>query len=348
MVPTIDLRVDKKVPKILIVDDEPNFLFGVSRMLSRAGFDVITANNGSTGILQAQEQQPDLILLDVNMPLMDGFQVKRELDNNSETQFIPTIFLTAQGDRNYMLIGLDLAEDYITKPFDAEILTARLWTTLRKVDLGYKLAVQDSKKAIFSMDRIQQWGQAVEVHDKGTAGHTRRVTCWFTALARSLGVTGEELDCGVKGAMLHDIGKLAVPESILNKPGPLNDGEWEIMRDHPNTAFEMLRVIEPLKSALDIPHYHHERWDGNGYPKGLGGESIPLTARIFSVVDVFDAVISKRPYRVGLEERVVLEMIKDASGTFFDPRIVDHFLANFDSIKMEVGNEYDTENLDDR
>ena len=339
--------IEQRVPKVLVVDDDPNLLFGISRMLSKAGFNVIEANNGTLGIVKAQNEQPDLILLDVNMPIMSGFQVKKSLDNNPMTRFIPTVFLTAQSDRSYMLNGLNMAEDYITKPFDADVLTARLKTILRRVAQGYKLAVQDSKKAVFSLDRIQQWGQAVEIHDNTTAGHTQRVTCWFSALARSLGVTGARLDYGIKGAMLHDIGKLAVPDYILNKPGPLTEDEWEIMREHPLTAVEMLKVIEQLKPALDIPHYHHEHWDGSGYPAGLSGEAIPLVARIFSLVDVYDAVVSKRPYRMGLDEKVVLDMIKNGSGTYFDPRIVDHFLVNFDSLKIEAADECFTENSGD-
>jgi len=338
MIPSSDVRIEEKMAKILVVDDDANSLFGVSRILSHAGFDVITANNGYMGLRKAENEQPDLILLDLNMPVMNSFQTKEMLDSTPATRYTPTIFLTAMSDRTYMLDGLTLADDYITKPFDAEVLIARLKTILRRVDMGYKLAIQDSKKAIYSTSRIQQWGQAVEIHDNCAAGHTQRVTCWFAALVQSLGAIRdpETLDFAIKGAMLHDIGKLAIPDEILNKSGPLNDDEWEIMHEHPTAAVEMLKVIEQLKPALDIPHYHHERWDGNGYPEGLSGEAIPLCARIFSVVDVYDALISVRPYKMGLEEKTALEMIQAESGKYFDPRIVEHFLSHFDSLKTTV------------
>ena len=227
-------------------------------------------------------------------------------------------------------------------------MIARLKTILRMVDMGYQLAVQDSKKPIFSYDRFQQWGQAVEVHDNGTTGHTQRVTCWFTSLARSLGISGLELEHGMKGAMLHDIGKLAIPDEILNKPGRLSVEEWITMREHPKIAVEMLKIIEQLQPVLDIPHYHHERWDGKGYPEGLSGEAIPRCSRIFSVVDVYDALISIRPYKAGLDEKTALKMIEAESGKSFDPEIVDHFLAHFASLKIEVDDVCFKENPDNR
>ena len=141
--------------------------------------------------------------------------------------------------------------------------------------------------------------------------------------------------------MLHDIGKLAIPKAILNKPGPLTPDEWVTIKAHPDLAVKMLENIEQLQSALDIPHYHHERWDGNGYPEGLKGKAIPFAARLFSVVDVYDALISKRPYKTGIDEKTTLEMIRVESGKQFDPQIVDHFLTNFFYLQQEVADEYD-------
>ncbi len=348
MNPETDLLTSRTLPKILVVDDDSNFLFGVSRMLVKAGFDVIPASDGPTGIMKAQNEQPDLILLDVNMPRMNGFQVKQALNISPLTQFIPTVFLTAMGDRINTLNGLNLGQDYISKPFDAEILTARIKAILQRAEIGYLLAIQDSKKNFFATDRFQQWGQTVEIHDYGTAGHTQRVTCWFTVLARALGLTGADLENARKGAMLHDIGKLAVPENILNKPGPLNEKEWEIMQQHPVIAVKMLKEVELLQFALDIPHYHHEHWDGSGYPNHLAGDAIPLSVRIFSLVDVFDALCTKRPYKTGMEVTLALEMIADKSGSHFDPAIVRYFLSNFDTIKKGVTDEYIQESIGNR
>ena len=330
--------------KILVVDDDPSFLFGVSRILTRAEFNVLTASDGLIGITKAQIEQPDLILLDINMPKLNGFEVKKVLEKSSATQSIPVVFLSALNDRNNIVSGLNIAEDYINKPVDAEILIARIRAVLRRLAVGYKMAVSDSKNPMFSADQFQQWGQAVEIHDFGTAGHTLRVTRWFTALAESYGLNAEDLENGRKGAMLHDIGKLAVPVEILNKPGPLNEHEWLIMRQHPQFGINMLGAIEALRPALDIPHFHHERWDGLGYPEHLRGENIPLAARIFSIVDNFDALISKRPYKTGLSENDALDIIRSQRGKQLDPLIVDHFLANYETLKKQVEEVTDEEN----
>ena len=330
--------------KILIIDDDPNFLFGISRTLMKADFDVISASDGIYGIQKAQTDTPDLILLDINMPKMTGFQVKLVLNRFPATKLIPVVFLTALSDRANILSGLNLAEDYITKPLDVDILIARLKSILRRTMIGYNQALMDSKNSGFQVEKIQQWGQSVEMYDSGTAGHTLRVTRWAVALARSFGLGDEELENIRKGAMLHDIGKLAIPDSILNKPGPLTPEEWAIMREHSMHGYELLSPIEVLRPVLDIPHYHHERWDGLGYPSKLSGNAIPLSARIFCLVDVYDALLSKRPYKAAMTDFEVKEILKYQRGKQFDPDIVDHFLANFDLIKIEVENEHVEDN----
>jgi putative two-component system response regulator len=333
-----------RLAKLLVIDDDKNFLFGISRMLAKANYDVISASEGFSGIIKAQKEQPNLIILDVNMPVMNGFQVKKALEKNPDTAHIPVIFLTALTDRASTLGGMEMAEDYIYKPFDAEILVAKLRAVLRRLESGYNQAVFESKKLIFSSDQFHQWGQAVEVHDYGTAGHTLRVMEWFGALAKSLGLENGLLDMYKKGAMVHDIGKLAIAESILSKPGPLDEEEWKIMKLHPQYGFDMLSAIHVPDPILEIPLNHHERWDGNGYPNKKSGADIPLASRAFSVVDVYDALISRRPYKVGFKPQDAWEIIQAQSGTFFDPDIVDHFLANFNSLKKEVDDESVKEN----
>ncbi len=330
----------KEKTKILVIDDDANFLLGISRILMKADYDVISASDGMFGIKMAQSDQPDLILLDVNMPKMTGFQVKMVLNRLPITQPIPVVFLTALSDRTNILSGLYLAEDYITKPFDADILIAKLKSILRTVKIGYRQAVRDSKTTSFSMETLQQWGESIEIYDSGTAGHTVRVTCWAVALAKSIGLAAEDVEIVRKSAMLHDIGKLAIPDSILNKPGPLTSDEWKIIHEHPVLGNQMLSSFDFLRPLRDIPLYHHERWDGLGYPGKLRGEEIPMMARIFSVVDVFDALISNRPYKFAIEESVVKDMILSQREKQFDPTIVDHFIANFDSLKKEVTNEH--------
>ena len=330
----------KEKTKVLVIDDDANFLLGISRTLMKADYEVISASDGMYGIKMAQSDQPDLILLDVNMPKMTGFQVKMVLNRLPVTQPIPVVFLTALSDRTNILSGLYLAEDYITKPFDADILIAKLKSILRTVNLGYRQAVRDSKNTNFSIETLQQWGESIEIYDSGTAGHTLRVTRWAVALSKSLGLSNEEVEIVRKGAMLHDIGKLAIPDTILNKPGPLTSDEWKIIHEHPVLGYQMLSAIEFLRPLRDIPLCHHERWDGLGYPGKLRGEEIPLLARIFSVVDVFDALLSNRPYKFAIEENVVKDMILSQREKQFDPKVVDHFLSNFDYLKKEVVNEF--------
>ena len=173
---------------------------------------------------------------------------------------------------------------------------------------------------------IEGWAQALELRDQETEGHTRRVADLTLKLAQALGVSPEELIPIRRGALLHDIGKMGIPDRILLKPGPLTEEEWEIMRKHPVYAWELLAPIQYLRRALDIPYCHHERWDGSGYPRGLKGEEIPLSARIFAVVDVWDALISDRPYRSAWSREKALEYIKEQSGHHFDPRVVEKFL----------------------
>ena len=330
--------------KILVIDDDVNFLLGISRILLKADFEVISAPDGLHGIQKAQSDLPDLILLDINMPKMTGFQIKMILNRFPVTMLIPVVFVSALSDRATLLKGLNVAEDFIVKPVDVDVLIARIMTILRRVSLGYNQAVRDINSDGFHIEKIQEWGQSVEMYDSGTAGHTLRVTRWAVALARSLGISEIELENIRKGAMLHDIGKLAIPDSLLNKPGSLTPEEWIIMREHPNYGYELLLPLNFLGPVLDIPHFHHERWDGTGYPNKLKGEMIPLSARIFCVVDVYDAMLSKRPYKASMSENEVKEIIRYQSGKQFDPTITEHFLTNFDSIKHEVEEENGKEN----
>jgi len=173
---------------------------------------------------------------------------------------------------------------------------------------------------------LEGWAKALELRDFETEGHSRRVTELTIQMARAVGIPDNELDHVQRGALLHDIGKMAVPDGILLKNGPLDDDEWDIMRQHPVYAYEMLSSIGFLRAALDIPLYHHEKWDGTGYPYGLKGEAIPLAARVFAIIDVWDALSSDRPYRDALDQTVVLGHIKAQSGKHFDPRVVDAFL----------------------
>jgi putative nucleotidyltransferase with HDIG domain len=173
---------------------------------------------------------------------------------------------------------------------------------------------------------LEGWVHALELRDQETEGHTRRVVQMTVKLARAMGFDEDELEHIRRGALLHDIGKMGIPDSILRKPGVLDNHEWEIMKQHPEYAYKLLEPIAYLRPALDIPYCHHERWDGSGYPRGLKGEQIPLAARLFAIVDVWDALISDRPYRAAWSKEKVLAHIAEQSGKHFDPAVVEAFL----------------------
>ena len=183
---------------------------------------------------------------------------------------------------------------------------------------------------------LEGWSNALDLRDKETEGHTQRVVDMTLRIAQSLGIDDDELTHIRRGALLHDIGKMGIPDSILLKPGPLTKEEWAIMRQHPTYAYNLLYPITHLRPALNIPYYHHEKWDGSGYPQGLEGDQIPLAARIFAVVDVWDALTSDRPYRKAWTSKKALEYIREQSGKHFDPKIVEVFLS---LIKSELINQ---------
>jgi putative nucleotidyltransferase with HDIG domain len=207
-----------------------------------------------------------------------------------------------------------------------------LITSLHK---AHKELEDDYEKA------MEGWIRALDLRDQETEDHSMRVAHAAGKLAESMGMDEDDLHCLHIGALLHDIGKMSIPDSILFKPGPLTDAEWEIMQQHPQTACAWLEAIDYLRPALDIPYSHHERWDGSGYPQGLAGEAIPLAARIFAVVDTWDAMLSDRPYRKALPMEEVSAHIKAESGSHFDPKVVAAFLklVNTDPAVLALGNE---------
>ncbi len=212
-----------------------------------------------------------------------------------------------------------------------EALAGQVAIAVDNITLFERLQRSNQELTLAYDATIEGWSRALDLRDKETEGHTQRVTEMTVKLARAMGLTETELIHVRRGATLHDIGKMGVPDSVLLKPGPLTEDEWRIMRQHPQYAYEMLSPIAYLRPALDIPHYHHERWDGAGYPHGLKGEQIPLAARLFAIVDVWDALRSDRPYRAGWPEVKVREHLRSLAGTHFEPRVVEAFLRVLDS-----------------
>ncbi|MBE0680675.1 MAG: response regulator [Anaerolineales bacterium] len=318
---------------ILIVDDEPAGLHTLESILDGQGYQIVMAQSGPEALEKTRQLLPDVILLDVMMPGMDGFEVCRTIRNDPLLAEIPILMLTALDDRKSLLNGLESgADDYITKPYDRYELRARLLgitrlNRYRKLLNERANLEQAHEKLLSAYDAtIEGWSHAMDLRDKETEGHTLRVTKLSEQLGTIMGVETEDLVYMRRGALLHDIGKLGVPDSILLKPAKLTDEEWTIMRQHPQYAYDMIQPIEYLRPALDIPLCHHEKWDGSGYPRGLKGEEIPLVARIFAVVDVWDALISDRPYRPAWDKEKALTYIKEQSGKHFDPYVVENFL----------------------
>ena len=318
---------------ILIVDDEPAGRETLESILEPEGYYLVLAENGYQAIEKAKAVQPDVILLDVMMPGMNGFEVCRHIRNEKELAEVPILFLTALDDRQSLLNGLEAgADDFISKPVDRYELRARLLgitrlNRYRKLMNERKNLEEAHKQLLFAYDEtIEGWSRAMDLRDKETEGHSQRVTELTLKLASDFGIPKQDLVHVRRGALLHDMGKLGIPDSILLKAGKLNDEEWEFMRQHPQLAYNMLFPIEYLRPAMDIPFCHHEKWDGTGYPRGLQGEQIPLAARLFAIVDVWDALTSDRPYRQAWEREKVLAYIKEESGKHFDPKVVEAFL----------------------
>ena len=322
---------------ILIVDDEPAGRQTLESILEGQGYRLEMAENGLEALEKAGQLLPDVILLDVMMPGMDGFEVCRRIRSNPALAEIPIIFLTALDDRQSLLDGLASgADDYITKPYDRFELRARLLGITRlnryRKLLDDRASVEEAHTQLLSAydATIEGWSRAMDLRDKETEGHTQRVTTLTEVLAKQAGVSDEALVNIKRGSLLHDIGKMGVPDSILHKPASLTDDEWVIMRQHPQNAYNMIQPIEYLRPALDIPFCHHEKWDGGGYPRGLKGEEIPLSARIFAVIDVWDAVTSDRPYRLAWDKEKALEYILEQKGKHFDPQVVELFTKMMD------------------
>jgi putative two-component system response regulator len=323
-----------KLPKILIVDDDEIVRETLESLLSAEEVDILFAENGEGGLQMAKQHQPDVILLDVMMPGMDGYETCRSIRAIPSLAEIPILMITALDDRESRITGIKAgADDFLNKPFDSLELLARIQTITRLNRYRHIVEQRDQlEKAhcdlIISYDKtIEGWVNALDLRDKETEGHSMRVTQMTRRFAKVVGIAQDELEFIRRGALLHDIGKLGIPDSILLKPGKLTEDEWEIMRQHPVYAYEWLSEIEYLQPVLDIPYCHHEKWDGSGYPRGLGGEGIPLPARLFAIVDVWDALLSNRPYRAAISEREVLNYIKQNSGKHFDPSLVDVFIS---------------------
>ena len=343
---------------ILIVDDMPENLSVLGELLHGAGYHVKVATNGLTALnLANQQPRPSLILLDVMMPEMDGHEVLRQLRSNINTREIPVIFLTAMNsdDDEERAFGEGIA-DYITKPLKPALALARVRSQLlvrqaRSWLQDQNLALEaEVKRRMLENDLIQAvsiraLAHLAETRDNETGAHIQRTQSYIRLLATRLvdhprfatTLSNKYIEVLSRSAPLHDIGKVGIPDHILLKPEKLTPDEWVIMKTHTTIGSDAIALaerdidtsVEFLRQAKEIARSHHERWDGTGYPDGLAGDTIPLSARLMAIADVFDALISKRVYKPAITFSEVYRIMQEGRDKHFDPDIIDNFLAGY-------------------
>lgn len=307
-----------KLWKILIVDDQSHNLWLLRDILHDV-YNLCFAKSGREALDAARRHRPDLVLLDVMMPEMNGYEVCRRLKEDPELAHVPVIFVTALGEIDDETAGFAAGGvDYITKPVSAPIVRARIRAHIAQVD---QTAV------------LERLGIAGEFKDNETGAHVRRMGRYAEILAQRLGWSELACQAIAKTAPMHDIGKIAIPDEILLKPGKLAEDEWSVMRSHTERGAAIIgaKGSALMRMASEIALSHHERWDGQGYPAGRSGEAIPITGRVVAIADVYDALLSRRPYKEAWPLAMVTGYLQEQAGKHFDPALIGLFLESLDS-----------------
>ncbi len=349
------VRSPGEKPRVLVVDDEPINLKVLADLL-RDSYGLSVAKDGPQALARlAADPLPDLVLLDVMMPGMDGMEVCRRVKEDPRTRDVPIIFITAMGQPHDEARGFEAgAVDYITKPISPPVVLARVRTHIALRDAQRALSDQNqslerrvaerTRDLVRAQDvTIRAMASLAETRDNETGNHIRRTQHYVLALALHLRqdprfaprLDEDTVELLFKSAPLHDVGKVGIPDSILLKPGKLTDEEFVIMKTHAELGYDAIFAAEEdefgeisfLRIAREIAQGHHERWDGTGYPQGLAGEAIPLSARLMAVADVYDALISKRCYKPAFPHAEAAGIIRSGRGSHFDPDVVDAFSA---------------------
>ena len=316
----LSLGVISERPTILVVEDEPHIREVLSGLLTALGYRLLMAASAEQALDALNVVSPDLVLTDVHLGAMSGIELCARLKADPRYELMPVVILTAVGDLEARVAGLAAgADDFFTKPVEFVELRTRLTALLRvKMLLGQL----DRAEAV-----ITTLALTIEARDPYTLGHCNRLSRYAVALGEALGLDHEMVRALRLGGYLHDLGKIAVPDGILLKPGPLDPIEQERIRAHPGAGSDLVLGLRSMELVRPIMRHHHEKWDGSGYPDGLKGEAIPLGARIISVVDVFDALHTERPYKPALPRpEAVSLLIRETSAGYWDPRVVETFL----------------------
>lgn len=346
----------QRMKTILIVDDKPNNIKLLEAILKPEGYRTMNVGSGNEALAAVAQQAPDMILLDVMMPDIDGYQVAAKLKADPVTQTIPIIFVTGLSDRNSRLIGLNSgAEEFLLKPVDGAELRMRVRNMLRLKEysdvlnqhnqvLEKRVMARTSELHASHVETIFALTRAAEHRDDDTGIHVRRISHFSRHLAEALGMDGDYCNMIHYASPMHDIGKIGIPDSILLKPSRHTPEEFEIMKSHCALGADILLGCDSpyLKMGAEIALNHHERWDGSGYPAGLAGDGIPLAARIMGICDVYDALRSKRPYKPAFEHDKTMGIVVEGDGRtmpgHFDPAVLDAFKrcgSHFNEIYQE-------------
>jgi putative two-component system response regulator len=339
----MDINYERET--ILVVDDVKENLDVLDGLL-RGEYNVKYATNGQMAVNIAKRFLPDMVLLDIMMPGMDGFEVTEILKEDPLTKDIPIIFITVKDEDFDEARGFELgAADYITKPISPIVLKGRVRAHLALYNQQRQLAksVNEKTKELLEarLEIIRKLGIAAEYKDNETGNHVVRMSKFCYNIAEAYGFDEQKRDLFLHTSPMHDIGKIGIPDRILQKPGRLNPEEWEIMKQHCEIGAKIIGTPESdlMLTSRIVALQHHEKWDGTGYPNGLRGEEIHIYARIVSIADVFDALVSERPYKQAWEVDEAVEYIRNEAGRQFDPEVVDAFIDAMPKI-IEVKNNY--------
>jgi len=311
----------RSLGKILLVDDEAANIRLLTTMLTREGYSVVAASNGDDALAMVASEHPDLVVMDVLMPKLSGYDVCERIKQNPATRLTPVVLITALHEREHKIEGINAgADDFLTKPVDPHELKARVRSLVRLK--RYTDDLDSAESVIMSLALV------IEARDAYTDGHCQRLAAYATRFGRALQLSEEDLAALFRGGYLHDVGKIGIPDEILLKPGRLSDSEYRQIQQHPVIGDRLCGELRSLRQVRPIVRHHHERLDGSGYPDGLKGDAIPLLAQMMGIVDVYDAITTTRPYKPATTaKQAYVELLEEVDQGWRRRDLVEAFIA---------------------